>query len=107
MPYERGVLALGTEVVYDSGDYPAMLERAAEALDHLAADAEAAQWRDRRLRDGGVRRKSGLGPFDGAKVTVDETGAVEVVTGAASMGQESRRLSPRCVPKKLESTSDR
>ena len=31
--------------------------------------------------------KSGLGPFDGVRVTVDETGAVEVVTGAASMGQ--------------------
>ena len=31
--------------------------------------------------------KSGLGPFDGVRVTVDPTGAVEVVTGAASVGQ--------------------
>jgi len=31
--------------------------------------------------------KSGLGPFDGVRVTVDGTGAVEVVTGAASIGQ--------------------
>ena len=31
--------------------------------------------------------KSGLGPFEGARVTVDERGAVEVVTGAASVGQ--------------------
>ena len=31
--------------------------------------------------------KSGLGPFDGARVTVDTTGAVEVVTGGASVGQ--------------------
>jgi CO/xanthine dehydrogenase Mo-binding subunit len=31
--------------------------------------------------------KSGLGPFEGVRVTVDDTGAVEVVTGAASVGQ--------------------
>ena len=31
--------------------------------------------------------KSGLGPFDGVRVTVDESGAVEVVTGSASVGQ--------------------
>ena len=31
--------------------------------------------------------KSGLGPFDGVRVTVDTSGAVEAVTGAASVGQ--------------------
>ena len=31
--------------------------------------------------------KSGLGPFDSVRVTVDAAGAVEVVTGAASVGQ--------------------
>ena len=31
--------------------------------------------------------KSGLGPFDGVRVAVDQSGAVEVVTGAASVGQ--------------------
>ena len=31
--------------------------------------------------------KSGLGPFDGVRVTVDTSGDVEVVTGAASVGQ--------------------
>ena len=31
--------------------------------------------------------KSGLGPFDGVQVTVDSGGRVEVVTGAASVGQ--------------------
>jgi CO/xanthine dehydrogenase Mo-binding subunit len=89
MPYTRGVLALGTEVVYDSGDYPGMLERAGDALADLTRDA------DRRRLYGEIAgcglalfvEKSGLGPFDGVKVTVDETGAVEVVTGAASMGQ--------------------
>src|SRR5215207_9697632 len=31
--------------------------------------------------------KSGLGPFDGVRVTIDTSGAIEVVTGAASVGQ--------------------
>jgi CO/xanthine dehydrogenase Mo-binding subunit len=31
--------------------------------------------------------KSGLGPFDGVRITVDVSGEVEVVTGAASIGQ--------------------
>jgi aerobic carbon-monoxide dehydrogenase large subunit len=31
--------------------------------------------------------KSGLGPFEGVRVNVDHAGAVEVVTGAASVGQ--------------------
>ena len=31
--------------------------------------------------------KSGLGPFDGVRITVDSNGLVEVVTGAASVGQ--------------------
>src|SRR5262249_48289568 len=31
--------------------------------------------------------KSGLGPFGGARVSVDPSGDVEVVTGAASLGQ--------------------
>ncbi len=31
--------------------------------------------------------KSGLGPFDGVRISVDAAGLVEVVTGAASLGQ--------------------
>ena len=38
MPFARGVDALGTEVVYDSGDYPALLERLLARIGH--ADLE-------------------------------------------------------------------
>jgi carbon-monoxide dehydrogenase large subunit/6-hydroxypseudooxynicotine dehydrogenase subunit gamma len=31
--------------------------------------------------------KSGLGPFEGVRISVDTSGAVEVITGAASIGQ--------------------
>ena len=91
MPHRRPLATLGTEIVLDSGDYAGLLDKA------LAA----AKWSD--LQDELKRRravgecigaglalfveKSGLGPFDGVRVSVDSSGMVEVVTGAASLGQ--------------------
>src|SRR6516164_1460649 len=91
MPYGRPLATLGTEVVLDSGDYAGLLDKALAAV----------KWRD--LQDELARRraggecvgaglalfveKSGLGPFDGVRVSVDTSGVVEVVTGAASLGQ--------------------
>jgi aerobic carbon-monoxide dehydrogenase large subunit len=91
MPYERTLGALGTELTYDSGDYAGLLDKT------LAA----AKWPTlcesvKRRRSAGEAvgvgiamfvEKSGLGPFDGVRVTVDESGAVELVTGSASVGQ--------------------
>jgi len=91
MPYGRPLATLGTEVVLDSGDYAGLLDKA----------LVAAKWND--LQDELKRRrargecvgaglalfveKSGLGPYDGVRVSVDAAGVVEVVTGAASLGQ--------------------
>jgi len=91
MPHRRPLATLGTEIVLDSGDYAGLLDKA------LAA----AKWSDlqdelKRRRAGGecigaglalFVEKSGLGPFDGVRVSVDSSGMVEVVTGAASLGQ--------------------
>ena len=91
MPYGRPLGTLGTEIVLDSGDYAGLLDKA------LAA----AKWNDlqdevKRRRVGGecvgtglalFVEKSGLGPYDGVRVSVDTSGTVEVVTGAASLGQ--------------------
>jgi CO/xanthine dehydrogenase Mo-binding subunit len=91
MPYGRPLGTLGTEIVLDSGDYAGLLDKA------LAA----AKWNDlqdevKRRRAGGecvgtglalFVEKSGLGPYDGVRVSVDTSGTVEVVTGAASLGQ--------------------
>jgi carbon-monoxide dehydrogenase large subunit len=91
MPYGRGFDTLGTELTYDSGDYAGLLDKtlAAAGWSELQKDLE-------RRRAGGEAvgagvavfvEKSGLGPFDGVRISVDSDGAVEVVTGAASVGQ--------------------
>jgi carbon-monoxide dehydrogenase large subunit len=91
MPFARGVDALGTEVVYDSGDYPALLERLLAHIGHADLEQRLALRRSRGDKVGfGLAmfvEKSGLGPFDEAKVLLEADGGIEVVTGAASVGQ--------------------
>lgn len=91
MPYARPIETLGTHVTFDSGDYQGLLDKALAAAGWPALQSEV-----KRRRDAGEAvgiglamfvEKSGLGPFDGVRVSVDTSGAVEVVTGAASVGQ--------------------
>ena len=91
MPYERPLVALGDEVVLDSGQYEALLNM---ALARFAWDKAERECQDRRGRGEYVGlgvamyvEKSGLGPTDGVRVNVHTTGDVEVVTGGASVGQ--------------------
>ena len=91
MPYERALGALGTELTYDSGDYAGLLDKTLAAAKWPAL-CETIKRRRAAGETVGVGvamfvEKSGLGPFDGVRVTVDEIGAVEVVTGSASVGQ--------------------
>ena len=91
MPYERSLGALGTELTYDSGDYAGLLDKTLAAAKWPELRESIKRRRDRGEAVGvGVAmfvEKSGLGPFDGVRVSVDETGAVELVTGSASVGQ--------------------
>jgi carbon-monoxide dehydrogenase large subunit/6-hydroxypseudooxynicotine dehydrogenase subunit gamma len=91
MPFNRALDTLGTELIYDSGDYAGLLDKTLAAADWDALQQELRRRRaDGEAVGAGIAlfvEKSGLGPFDGARVTVDTSGAVEVVTGAASVGQ--------------------
>jgi carbon-monoxide dehydrogenase large subunit len=91
MPFHRPLSALGTEVVYDSGDYPLLLDKALARIGWDSLQAELARRRDRgELVGSGVAifvEKGGLGPLDGTRVSVDTTGAVELVTGGSNVGQ--------------------
>jgi CO/xanthine dehydrogenase Mo-binding subunit len=91
MPYDARLDTLGTKVVYDSGDYAGLLGKALAA----AGWAEIRSAVKRRREQGeaaGVGlamfvEKSGLGPFDDVAIEMHASGAVELVTGAASVGQ--------------------
>jgi aerobic carbon-monoxide dehydrogenase large subunit len=91
MPYRRTLDTLGTDLTYDSGDYARLLDKTLAAAGWHALQKDLT-----RRRAGGETvgaglamfvEKSGLGPFDGVRASIDTSGAVEVVTGAASVGQ--------------------
>lgn len=91
MPFDRGISTLATRVVYDSGDYVRLLDR---LVDHIDYDSLRESLAARRaggemagLGLGMFVEKSGLGPFDDVQVRRTTGGGVEVVTGAASVGQ--------------------
>jgi carbon-monoxide dehydrogenase large subunit len=91
MPFHRGIETLGTHVVYDSGKYRDLLERMLTHLDYDRLHQELAARRANGEMVGlGIAyfvEKSGLGPDDLVRMSLDRMGAVEIVTGVASVGQ--------------------
>ena len=91
MPYAVGTRSLGEDIVYDSGDYPHALREVLKQSDYYARRAQRRQESASPLKYGlGMGcfvEKTGLGPFEGAKVAIDSTGRVIVSTGAAGVGQ--------------------
>jgi aerobic carbon-monoxide dehydrogenase large subunit len=91
MPYERPIDIRGTPVILDSGDYPGMLEKvlARFGWEKLQQDLKRRRAAGEAVGAGVAffLEKSGLGPVDGVRVSVDSSGTVEVITGGASLGQ--------------------
>ncbi len=91
MPFDRKVDALGTHVVYDSGRYHDLMDRLLTHVDwedmrsSLAARRDAGEWAGAGI--GWFVEKSGLGPEDLVRLHVRRDGNIEIVTGAASVGQ--------------------
>ena len=90
-PYPRPFATLGTAIVLDSGDYARLLDKALAAIGWKDLQADLLRRRTAGEAVGAGMamfvEKSGLGPFDGVHVNVDHAGAIEVITGAASVGQ--------------------
>ena len=92
MPYDVGlVFRDGKPVTYDSGDYPA-----AQAAALTLCDADGfAERQKRALQEGrylglGIANYvegTGLGPFEGVTVRIQQNGKVAVATGATNQGQ--------------------
>lgn len=91
MPYHRPILAMGTELVYDSGDYALLMDRMESEFDLPAIREEVERRRGAGesvgIGYGWFVEKSGLGPYEGAHVLVDTKGSVLLTTGTSSVGQ--------------------
>ena len=89
MPHERPMRTLGTELILDTGDYPALLAAAVKEAGRLGYRAPAEPGTSRRRGFGLAMfvEKSGLGPQETADVTVSKSGAVHVYSGGTSLGQ--------------------
>ena len=91
MPYARSIDALGEEVIYDSGDYAKLLDKAIERIGWSALQDTLAKRRSNgEMVGAGIGifvEKSGLGPKDGVMVTAGVDGTIDVLTGGASLGQ--------------------
>src|SRR5579863_1156681 len=93
MPYAMGIpYRDGVPIIYDSGDFPAGLQKALDALGGVAAfrqrQLEArAQGRYLGLGIGCYTEGTGVGPFEGATVRIDPSGRVYVSAGSCPQGQ--------------------
>src|SRR5438445_1639187 len=93
MPYDVGLpnyRGFGN-VIYDSGDYPAVLRRALEmsGWDRLTKECLRARQEGRLLGVGLACyvELTGVGPFEGATIRADSAGRITVFTGVPSQGQ--------------------
>ncbi|MER3456268.1 MAG: xanthine dehydrogenase [candidate division GAL15 bacterium] len=107
LPYDTGVPrrdGLGT-MVYDSGDYPALFQRALGLLDYEGWRARQREaWRAGRYIGIGVVpyvEMSGLGLYETATVRVGSSGRIHVYAGCASQGQGHETVLAQIVAERL------
>ena len=92
MPYDHHLTFQdGRPLVYDSGDFPASLQKLKDLVgwDAVLADAEAARAAGRKVGVGLAVyvEGTGVGPYEGAHVVVETSGKVKVATGLTTQGQ--------------------
>jgi len=86
MPHHRPITTLGTDLVLDTGDYPALLAAAVKEAERLGY-RDLARPQPRGFGLAMFVEKSGLGPQETADVTVSKSGTVHVFSGGTSVGQ--------------------
>ncbi len=92
MPYNTQLKSRsGNFIVYDSGDYPKMLETCLAGIDYAGFPERQARAREqgRHLGIGFAMglKGTGRGPFESATVRIDRSGRVCIYTGAVAIGQ--------------------
>jgi aerobic carbon-monoxide dehydrogenase large subunit len=106
MPYDQGLIFQdGRPLIYDSGDYPALLRKLKDLIgwDEFAAAQRSAASEGRRLGIGLACyvEGTGVGPYEGAHVVVETSGKVKVATGLTSQGQGHQTVLAQLVADEL------
>jgi carbon-monoxide dehydrogenase large subunit len=91
-PYDVGLIFRdGSPMSYDSGDYPQAQQT---ALEHIGYDTFRAQQAEARAHGrligigmAAYVEGTGLGPHESARMRVDSSGKIRIMSGAASQGQ--------------------
>jgi CO/xanthine dehydrogenase Mo-binding subunit len=92
-PYDHQILFQDFRpLVYDSGDYPGALAKAVELIDYqrfVAEEQPALRKAGKQVGVGVVSyiEGTGVGPYEGARVTVEPSGIVRLATGVGTQGQ--------------------
>jgi CO/xanthine dehydrogenase Mo-binding subunit len=92
-PHDHGIIFQDfTSLTYDSGDYLPALEQAAASIGYerfVRDEQPRLRAEGRRLGIGIVNyvEGTGIGPYEGARVTVEPSGLVRVATGVGTQGQ--------------------
>ena len=112
MPYDQGlVFQDGRALVYDSGDFPASLEK----LKKLVGWEEFEAYREQARAEGrtvGIGlacyvEGTGVGPYEGGHVRVETDGTVVVSTGLTTQGQGHQTMLAQIVADELGVPFDR
>jgi aerobic carbon-monoxide dehydrogenase large subunit len=105
-PYDQGLIFQdGRPLIYDSGDYPGMLEKIKDLIgwdgfDDVKATA-ATEGRRLGIGIGCYVEGTGVGPYEGGHVEVDSAGRVHVSTGLTSQGQGHQTVFAQIVADEL------
>ncbi len=91
-PYDTGLIYQdNAPLVYDSGNYPAVLERALDLIGYAGWPEQRERYRAEGRHVGlGVAcyvEGSGIGPYEGCRVTVEPSGKVYAATSVGTQGQ--------------------
>ncbi|NYD55911.1 carbon-monoxide dehydrogenase large subunit [Nocardioides marinisabuli] len=105
-PYDQGlVFQDGRELEYDSGDYPALLEKAKALVGWDEFETFRAEMAAEGRRVGiGLAcyvEGTGVGPYEGAHVHVETSGKVKVATGLTTQGQGHQTVFAQLVADEL------
>jgi aerobic carbon-monoxide dehydrogenase large subunit len=112
MPYDHGLIFQdGRALKYDSGDFPASLDKLKKLVgwDDFAAFREQARAQGRKVGIGLACyvEGTGVGPYEGGHIRIETDGTVVVSTGLTTQGQGHQTMLSQIVADELGVAVDR